>query len=80
MSFRTFEIVRGIVLLAIALGAIGWFFYWCLKRSEDPARLILKWVLTVPVICFLIFVAGPMAGRGDLGAVMGVPSDTVSGG
>ena len=39
MTGRTFEIVRGTVLLVIAVGFIGWVFIRCLKRSDDPAAL-----------------------------------------
>ena len=42
MTHRTYEIVRGTVLLVIALSIMGWFLVRCLKRSEDPARLMFK--------------------------------------
>jgi tetratricopeptide (TPR) repeat protein len=73
MTHRTFEIVRGIVLLAIALSAIGWFLWRCLKRSDDPARLIFKWILTAPVVLGLLFVVGPFATSSQAGAFIGVP-------
>src|SRR5208282_4701745 len=46
MTHRTYEIVRGTIILALALSAVGWYLVRCLKRSDDPARLIFKWVLT----------------------------------
>ena len=73
MTHRTFEIVRGTVLLAVALSAIGWFLLRCLKRSDDPARLIFKWILTAPVVCGLLFVVGPFATSSQAGAFIGVP-------
>ena len=73
MTHRTFEIVRGIVLLVIALSAIGWFMFRCLKRTDDPARLIFKWILTVPVVVGLLFVVGPFATSSAAGAFIGVP-------
>ncbi len=73
MTHRTYEIVRGTILLALALGAIGWFLVRCLKRSDDPARLIFKWILTALVIGFMIRVVGPMVGGHDLSAVVGLP-------
>ena len=36
MTAHTFDIVRGIVLLVMAVGAIGWLMVRCLKRSDDP--------------------------------------------
>ena len=73
MTHRTFEIVRGIVLMVIALSAIGWFMFRCLKRTDDPARLIFKWILTVPVVVGLLFVVGPFATSSAAGAFIGVP-------
>jgi tetratricopeptide (TPR) repeat protein len=73
MADRTFQIVRGIVLLALTLGAIGWFMWHCLKRSDDPARLIFKWVLTAPVVLGLLFWVGPFATSSQAGAFIGVP-------
>lgn len=72
MTHRTYEIVRDIVLLAIALSAIGWFMVRCLKRSDDPARLIFKWILTAPVIGYMIWVVGPLTARQDQSAALGV--------
>ena len=79
MTGRTFEIVRGSVLLVVALGAIGWFLVSWLKRSEDPARLIFKWILTVPVVLALLFWVGPIVKRQDSSAIMAVPLAAVCG-
>ena len=68
MTHRTYEIVRGTILLAIALSALGWFLVYCLKRSEDPARMIFKWFLTAVVLGFMFCVVGPMVGRGAMAA------------
>jgi tetratricopeptide (TPR) repeat protein len=73
MTHRTFDLVRGIVLLALALSAIGWFLWYCLKRSDDPARLIFKWILTVPVVLGLLLWVGPFATSSQAGAFIGVP-------
>jgi tetratricopeptide (TPR) repeat protein len=73
MTGRTYEIVRGTVLLVIALGFIGWVLVRCLKRSDDPARLIFKWILTVPVVLGLLFWVGPFATSSSGGAFIGVP-------
>src|ERR1035441_4788200 len=80
MTHHTFEIVRGIVLLTIGLSAIGWFMVRCLKRSDDPARLIFKWVLTGGVVGCLVWVVGPMVSRGDYAAAfIGVPMTAAAG-
>jgi tetratricopeptide (TPR) repeat protein len=80
MTSRTFEIVRGTVLLAVALSAMGWFLFRCLKRSDDPARLLFKWILTALVIGFMIWKVGPIVGAGGYGgAFIGIPSTAVCG-
>jgi hypothetical protein len=48
----TYHIIRGTALLIIAIGFLGWALVHTLKRSEDPARLIFKWILTAIVIGF----------------------------
>ena len=72
--------VRGTVALVLALSAVGWFMIRCLKRSEDPARLIFKWVLTAGVVALVIWFVGPMVAGGDYGAAfIGVPLCAVVG-
>ena len=80
MTDRTYEIVRGTVLLAVALSAAGWCVFRCLKRTDDPARLIFKWVLTGGVVGCLIWVVGPMVAKGDhVAAFIGIPLTAVVG-
>ncbi len=54
---------------------------WCaLKKSEDPARLVFKWVITAVVIGFMIKVVAPMVGAGGYGAAFGgIPLTAVCG-
>ncbi len=80
MRDRIGDIVLGTMVLAIALGAIGWFMFRCLKRTDDPARLIFKWILTGGVIACMIWVVGPIVGKGDhAAAFVGVPLTAVVG-
>jgi tetratricopeptide (TPR) repeat protein len=80
MTDRTYHIVRGAVLLAVALAALGWFMVRCLKRSDDPARLIFKWVLTGCVVGCLLGVVGPIVARGEFtAAFVGIPATAVCG-
>jgi tetratricopeptide (TPR) repeat protein len=65
MTPGTYEIVRRTFFLALALSAAGWFMVRCLRRSEDPARLIFKWVLTGGVIGCVIWWVGPMVAGSD---------------
>src|ERR1039457_2534164 len=72
MTPITYHMVSGTIALALALSAVGWFMVRCLKRSEDPPRLIFKWVLTAGVIGCVIWYVGPMVAGG--GAIVGMMS------
>ena len=73
MSSHTFKVALDVVALVVAAGLIGWFLYSCLKRTEDPARLVFKWVLTALVVGFLIKVVGPMARDGGPALIVFLP-------
>ena len=74
MPDRIFHIIRGTLILLVAAGLVGWIFWQCLKRSDDPARLVFKWVLTLPIVWFIIFRLGPFATSSQAGAFIGVPA------
>ena len=42
-------------MIATVLGTMVWLLIWSLKRSEDPAKLLFKWVLT------FVFIGGLLA-------------------
>lgn len=44
------KLVVGVLGGAVALAALGWLAVRCLKRTQDPASLIFKWVLTVTLV------------------------------
>ncbi len=72
MTPGTYALVRGTFWLALALGAGGWFMVRCLKRSDDPAQLLFKWLLSVPIIGGLIWWVAPMVSHDDSSAVVGI--------
>lgn len=64
----------GLLMVAAAVGAVGWL-HWCLlKRSHDPARLLFRWALTAGLILggfFLVnYVAGDGSAEGKIGGVI----------
>jgi tetratricopeptide (TPR) repeat protein len=59
--------VLSVVSALFVFGAVGWLLVRVLKRSDDPARLIFKWILTGLIAAGLIAFA--LATRGGLGAV-----------
>ena len=60
-------------VLIISLAFVIWLFVRVLRRSEDPAKLLLKWVFTIPFAIFCIWTAKQMGPFGPfLIVVMGV--------
>src|SRR5690242_12436101 len=54
-----------ILELALCAGVVGWVLYRWLKKSDDPARLISKWVITAVMVSITWWVsAGKVAGSG----------------
>ncbi|MBC8096058.1 MAG: hypothetical protein H7Y43_09615 [Akkermansiaceae bacterium] len=76
----TWGIVRGILVLLLFLAIAAWIGFSLLKRSEDPARLLFKWIITLPVLGVLVFVVAPLVAKGGYGgAFVGVPLAAVCG-
>lgn len=49
----------GLILFVVFM--LGWFVVRTIKRAEDPTRMLVKWLLTLPVLV-LLFVAAPAIG------------------
>jgi outer membrane protein assembly factor BamD (BamD/ComL family) len=64
----TAHIIRGSILLIASVAAGGWLLVHSLKRSQDPPRLIVKWILTGLILWFLIRIVVPMADPNTRGA------------
>ena len=77
---QSLEFVRGLVILLGAAIAVIAFIYWTCKKSEDPARMLFKWVLTSGVLAFMFLVVGPIVGGDNYAAAfVGVPLTAVCG-
>ena len=71
---KSFEFIRGLAILLGAAIAVIAFIYWTCKKSEDPARMLFKWVLTIGVLVFMFRVVGPIVGGDNYAAAfVGVP-------
>jgi tetratricopeptide (TPR) repeat protein len=70
----TVQLVLNILVIAVGAAAVGFVIVWTVIKSEDPARMVFRWVLTVPVIAYMIWVVAPLVGKGGYaGAFGGVP-------
>lgn len=76
----TYEIIRGTLILVLFAATTLWVMSRSLKRSDDPAALVFKWVLTAGVLTLLVFVVMPIVAKGGyVGAFAGVPMTAVCG-
>jgi tetratricopeptide (TPR) repeat protein len=66
------HIAMGIFWLAAILGLVGWLFIRALKRSADPAVLILKWIVTAVALVFQFTVSVPAFHSGGSDAIYGL--------
>jgi tetratricopeptide (TPR) repeat protein len=61
MTNRVGDISELIVFLAIVLGLFVWVVVHSIRNAEDPARMAVKWAISVPALAFCIgsvFVVG----------------------
>jgi tetratricopeptide (TPR) repeat protein len=66
---RTWEIALDVFwIAAITVGAV-WLLIHTLKKSDAPAVLIFKWLITIPLVIFFILKLIPMAKAGGFGAI-----------
>ena len=57
---RTYDIIVGLAGLVVALALVGAGLYYMLKRSENPSKLILKLLFTVPFVMGCLWLAPRM--------------------
>ena len=65
-------IVLEVILSLLGLGFLVWLFWWSLKNSDDPPKLIFKWLLTLPLVAAYGLIIMPMVKGGGYGAIGGV--------
>lgn len=76
----TWQFIRGVLLLVLFGGAALWFIYGTVKRADDPARMVVKWVVTGIIVGFMLKVVAPLVGKGGYdGAFVGIPLTAVCG-
>lgn len=74
------DILISILLMFGLVAGLGWFLWRTLKRTEDPPRLIFKWILTVIAVGVLLRVVMPIVAQGGYGgAFVGIPATAVVG-
>jgi tetratricopeptide (TPR) repeat protein len=76
---RAFDIVLGTVGLVVTIGLVGWLCFFTLKRSDDPVKLLFKWIFSAVVVWFEFTTAAPAFARGGFDAIFGLILTLLSG-
>src|SRR5262245_25498254 len=74
---KVLEILGGLSAMVLLLAAVGWILLMWLKRSEDPARLVFKWILTVVIAAIIVGTA--VSAAGPLGKFLAVAVGAICG-
>jgi len=69
---RTWEIALDVFWIAVITFGAVWFLIYKLKKSDAPVLLIIKWLITIPLIVFFILKIVPMVEKGGYGAIGGI--------
>jgi tetratricopeptide (TPR) repeat protein len=69
---RVLEFVGDAILSVIGIAFVGWLFWRALKRSNDPERLIFKWIFTAPIIWIIFKIVVPDFEKGGFDAIFGL--------
>lgn len=74
MEPSTGEIVRRIILLVLAVVAVGFVVVLSIWKSEEPKSMVVKWIFTAGVLYLLFGKVGGIVGQGGYsGAFVGIP-------
>ncbi len=75
MTISTGQLIRGLIALALVVGLVGFVVVRSVRKADDPARMIFKWVLTALTLGVLFGVVGRLVGQGGYGgAFLGIPA------
>jgi len=47
---RAISIIRGVLILLLCLGGVGWCVWRSVKKSDDPARTLFRWVMSAILV------------------------------
>ncbi|MEI7807274.1 MAG: tetratricopeptide repeat protein [Verrucomicrobiota bacterium] len=69
---QTLHNILNMALSLFGLGFIGWLFWRSLKKSDDPPKLIFKWLLTILLVAAYVLIIMPIVKGGGYGAIGGI--------
>jgi outer membrane protein assembly factor BamD (BamD/ComL family) len=68
----TWEFVRGLAIIVLSILVLGGFIVLTVKKSEDPAAMSFRWLITIVVMGFVFWKGLPLAGKGGMDAFIGL--------
>ncbi|MDB6110224.1 MAG: hypothetical protein JWR69_1974, partial [Pedosphaera sp.] len=66
---QSYAIIRGTVILLLAVVGTGFVFWMWLKRSRNPGMLFFRWVFSAVLMSLLFWYAGKAISSGSLAAI-----------
>ncbi|HYG35540.1 MAG TPA: hypothetical protein VEC99_12185, partial [Clostridia bacterium] len=80
MTELTGQIIRGTLIGLLLVLIVGYILVTTIKKSEDPARTLFKWVITAGILYVMFGIVGPIVGKGGYGgAFVGIPATAACG-
>ena len=67
---HAFKLIAGLGGLVLGGGLAIWFVWGTIKKAEDPARVLFKWIVTIVVFAILIKMGVSLNRSGQLGAIV----------
>jgi tetratricopeptide (TPR) repeat protein len=78
--YTRWEFIKGLLVLVLSVGLIGGLIVYSVKKAEDSARMIFKWILTVAILTIAYFFVLPMFNDMGYGAAFGgIPATATCG-
>jgi tetratricopeptide (TPR) repeat protein len=76
---QTHQIIRGTIILVVAMVGMGFVFWLWWKRSRNPGMLVFRWAFSAALMSLLFWYAGKAINSGSYAAIGGVGAALVCG-
>jgi tetratricopeptide (TPR) repeat protein len=74
------DIILSVGSLIVFIALVAWVMWRWLKKTDDPAELLVKWGVSAVILAVLVFVVAPIVAKGGyVGAFVGVPAAAACG-
>ena len=74
----SWDLIVGILTIFAVIAVVTWIMVRWFRRSRDPGKLIIQWIITAAAVSVILFFFFPMAAAGGVGgAFIGVPGCAV---